>query len=73
MCISDRACILGLGALYSLSAGMGMSAFMAITGFGVIVAGMMYIIKRWHQHNLVHHKDEVEHLLDIARHDHMHG
>lgn len=70
---NEQACILGLGALYSLSAGMGMSAFMAITGFGVIVAGVMWAIKRWHAYNLVHHKDEVEHLLEIARHDHMHG
>jgi len=25
---------------------------------------------RWHQRNLVLHKEEVEHLLDIARTDH---
>jgi LPLT family lysophospholipid transporter-like MFS transporter len=38
---NEQACILGLGAFYSLSTGMGMgmSAFGAITAFGVVVAG----------------------------------
>jgi LPLT family lysophospholipid transporter-like MFS transporter len=69
---NEQACILGLGALYSLSTGMGVSAFGAITGFGVVVAGMMFVIQRWHAHNCRVHKDEVDHLLDIARHDHTH-
>ena len=33
---NEQACILGLGALYALSTGVGMSAFGAITGFGLI-------------------------------------
>jgi MFS transporter, LPLT family, lysophospholipid transporter len=70
---NEQACILGLGAFYSLSAGMGMSSFGAITAFGLLVAGVMWIIKRWHASNCVKHKDEVEHLLEIARHDNMHG
>ncbi|MBI2768334.1 MAG: lysophospholipid transporter LplT [Burkholderiales bacterium] len=70
---NEQACILGLGAFYSLSTGMGMSAFGAITGFGLIVAGVMWLIKRWHDSNCVKHKDEVDHLLQIARHDNMHG
>jgi LPLT family lysophospholipid transporter-like MFS transporter len=70
---NEQACILGLGALYSLSAGMGMSAFVAITGFGLIVAGVMWIIQRWHQSNCVKYREEVEHLLEIARHDNVHG
>jgi LPLT family lysophospholipid transporter-like MFS transporter len=70
---NEQACILGLGALYSLSAGMGMSAFVAITGFGLIVAGVMWIIHRWHKKNCVQYKEEVEHLLEIARHDNVHG
>jgi len=70
---NEQACILGLGALYSLSAGMGMSAFVAITGFGVIVAGVMWIIQRWHKNNCVQYREEVEHLLEIARHDNVHG
>ena len=70
---NEQACILGLGAFYSLSAGLGMSAFGAITAFGIVVAGVMWIIQRWHQRNLVRHKDEVDHLLEIARHDNLHG
>jgi MFS family permease len=70
---NEQACILGLGAFYSLSAGMGLSAFGAITAFGLVVAGAMWAIQRWHRRNLVEHKDEVEHLLEIARHDNVHG
>jgi MFS transporter, LPLT family, lysophospholipid transporter len=70
---NEQACILGLGALYSLSAGMGVSAFGAITGFGVLVASVMWIIQRWHRHNVVRYSEEVNHLLEIARHDNVHG
>jgi MFS family permease len=70
---NEQACILGLGALYALSTGVGMSAFGAITGFGLIVAGVMWLIQRWHASNLVKHKLEVDRLLEIARHDNTHG
>jgi MFS family permease len=70
---NEQACILGLGAFYSLSTGLGLSAFGAITAFGVVVAGFMWLIQRWHARNCVEHKAEVEHLLDIARHDNQHG
>ncbi len=70
---NEQACILGLGAFYSLSAGLGMSAFGAITAFGVVVAGVMWLIMLWHKSNCVKHKEEVDHLLEIARHDNMHG
>ena len=69
---NEQACILGLGAFYSLSTGLGLSAFGAITAFGVVVAGFMYVIQRWHMYNCRVHKDEVEHLLAIARNDHTH-
>ena len=49
---NEQACILGLGAFYSLSTGMGLSAFGAITAFGVVVAGLMWLIRRWHQQQL---------------------
>lgn len=70
---NEQACILGLGAFYSLSAGLGLSAFGAITAFGLVVAGAMWLIQRWHARNCVQHKDEVEHLLELARHDNVHG
>ena len=70
---NEQACILGLGAFYSLSTGMGLSAFGAITSFGLLVAGFMWLIQRWHSSNCVKHREEVEHLLGIARHDNPHG
>jgi MFS family permease len=70
---NEQACILGLGAFYSLSAGLGLTAFGAITVFGVVVASVMWLIKRWHARNCVVHRDEVEHLLALARHDNAHG
>jgi MFS family permease len=69
---NEQACILGLGAFYSLSAGLGLTAFGAITAFGLVVAGAMWLIQRWHARNCIQHKDEVEHLLALARHDNVH-
>ncbi|MFC3682498.1 lysophospholipid transporter LplT [Hydrogenophaga luteola] len=70
---NEQACILVLGALYSFSTGMGLSAFAAITIFGLIVAGFMWLIMRWHRHNQRHHGVELERLLEIARRDDLHG
>ena len=70
---NEQACILALGAAYSLSAGLGVHTFGAITGFGVVVALVMWLIKRWHAGNCVQHRAEVEHLLAIARNDKSHG
>ncbi|MCX7239598.1 MAG: lysophospholipid transporter LplT [Burkholderiales bacterium] len=70
---NEQACILGLGAFYSLSTGMGLSAFSAISVFGVVVAGNMWVIKRWHARNCRAHAEDVEYLLEIARNDTLHG
>ena len=70
---NEQTCILGLGFLYSFCTGMGVSAFGAIAGFGLLVAGFMWRIKRWHEHNCQKYPEEVEHLLDIARNDNLHG
>jgi MFS family permease len=69
---NEQACILGLGGFYALSTGLGMSAFGAITAFGIVVAGFMWVIQRWHRSNLVHHSQEVQALLEIARSDKSH-
>jgi MFS family permease len=69
---NEQACILGLGGFYALSTGLGLSAFGAITAFGIVVAGFMWVIQRWHQSNLVHHSQEVQALLEIARSDKSH-
>jgi MFS family permease len=70
---NEQACILVLGALYSLSTGLGLPTFAAITGFGLLIAGFMWVIRRWHARNLVNHKDEIARLLAIARNDKAHG
>ena len=69
---NEQACILGLGAFYAGMTIFGLSAFGAIAIFGVVVAGVMEIIRRWHQRNLVVHGIEVERLLAIARTDQHH-
>jgi LPLT family lysophospholipid transporter-like MFS transporter len=66
---NEQACILALGAFYTVMTRVGLTAFMAISIFGVLVAGTMWIIGRWHKRNCVQHREEVEHLLAIARTD----
>jgi MFS family permease len=66
---NEQACILGLGAFYVGLTKFGMSAFGAITIFGLVVAGTMWLIGRWHRRNTLRHRDEVERLLAIARAD----
>jgi hypothetical protein len=55
--------------MYTGLTGWGLSAFGAIAIFGLVVAFTMYVIGRWHRHNTVHHRDEVERLLAVARAD----
>jgi LPLT family lysophospholipid transporter-like MFS transporter len=66
---NEQACILGLGAFYASMTSVGLSAFGAITIFGIVVAGTMWLIGRWHRSNCVRDRDEVERLLAIARAD----
>ncbi len=70
---NENLSILLLGMAYSLSTGLGVSAFGAIAGFGLIVAGVMWLIYRWHRQNCIHYRAEVDHLLEIARNDNLHG
>ncbi|MFM2450929.1 MAG: hypothetical protein RIS44_3379 [Pseudomonadota bacterium] len=66
---NEQACILVLGLLYVLMKATGLSAYIAITVIGALVAGTMWWIKRWHERNCVLHRDELEHLLKLARSD----
>ena len=66
---NEQACILGLGAFYTAMTKFGVTAFTAITLFGLVVAATMELIRRWHRNNAVRHSDEVERLLAIARSD----
>jgi MFS family permease len=66
---NEQACILLLGLGYSALTNSGLSAYGAITAFGLVVASAMFLIGRWHRRNTVHHRAEVDHLLAIARSD----
>jgi hypothetical protein len=66
---NEQAAILGLGAFYTGMTKLGLSAFGAITIFGLLIAGTMWWIRRWHVRNCVLHCAEVERLLAIARTD----
>ncbi len=66
---NEQACILGLGAFYAGMTKAGLSTYVAIAVFGLLVAGTMELIRRWHLSNLAKHHDEVERLLTIARSD----
>ena len=66
---NEQACILVLGAFYAGMTKFGLSAFVAIAAFGLLVAVTMEVIRRWHRHNLAVHGAEVERLLVIARTD----
>jgi MFS transporter, LPLT family, lysophospholipid transporter len=66
---NEQACILGLGTFYAGLTGLGFDAFKAVAAFGVVVAGVMWLIQRWHRSNCVLHREEVEHLLALARSD----
>jgi len=66
---NEQAAILGLGAFYTGMTKFGLSAFVSIAVFGVVVTGTMALIGHWHRRNCVRHRDEVERLLTIARSD----
>jgi MFS transporter, LPLT family, lysophospholipid transporter len=69
---NEQLCILALGIGYTYSTSYGMSSFAAITVFGLLVAGVMYLIKRWHESNCVKYPDIMAHQLEIARNDNLH-
>ncbi|MHB1200907.1 MAG: lysophospholipid transporter LplT [Polaromonas sp.] len=69
---NEQACILTLGALYSLFTGMGLSAFGAITAFGGLVVSFMWLIQRWHKKNRINYKEQLDHLLSLTRNDKSH-
>jgi MFS transporter, LPLT family, lysophospholipid transporter len=50
-----------------------LSAYLAISLMGILVAWTMWLIKRWHSANLKNHPEELDRLLQIARDDHLHG
>ncbi len=66
---NEQACILLLGGGYSALTHSGLSAYGAITAFGLFVAITMGLIGLWHRSNVQRHPTELKRLLDIARQD----
>jgi hypothetical protein len=66
---NENAAILAFGALYTGMTRFGLNSYGAIAIFGLLVAGTMALIGRWHRRNLVEHGEEVQRLLAIARSD----
>jgi MFS transporter, LPLT family, lysophospholipid transporter len=66
---NEQACILLLGALYSGLTHSGLSAYGAITAFGLFVAITMAVIGLWHRSNVARYPEELARLREIARQD----
>ncbi|KGH28335.1 MULTISPECIES: lysophospholipid transporter LplT [Comamonas] len=66
---NEQLAILAMGGFYSLSTKMGLTAFGAITVFGLLVAVSMVLIGIWHWNNCRKYPAEVEKLLEVARRD----
>jgi len=69
---NEQACILMFGAFYAGCTALHLSAYTAIAAFGILLAGFMWLIKRWHDGNCAKFPEEVQHLLAIARSDKHH-
>jgi len=70
---NEQLSILTIGGFYTLSARFGLSAFGAIVTFGLLVTAVMYLIQRWHAHNLRHHGPQVLRQIATARKSGLHG
>ncbi len=66
---NEQACILLMGALYSGLTEQGLSAYGAITAFGVVVSLAMFMVGVWHWRNTINHRGEINRLLQIAKSD----
>ncbi len=64
---NEQTCILILGGGYALLTGMGLDAYEALTGFSILVASVMWLIKKWHESNLKYHAQEMNRLLEEVR------
>jgi MFS transporter, LPLT family, lysophospholipid transporter len=66
---NEQTCILLLALLYTGMTRFGLTAYVAITVIGLLVAASMALIGLHHRRNCQVHPEEVEHLLAIARLD----
>jgi len=67
---NENASILLMIAGYSSLIEHGVSIYVAITAFGLFVAGTMMLVRAWHRRNLREHGEEVQALLAVARSAH---
>jgi len=67
---NENASILLMIAGYSSLIRHGVSIYVAITAFGLFVAGTMMLVRAWHRRNLREHGEEVQALLAVARSAH---
>lgn len=70
---NEQACILGFAAFYIGLTRLGLSVISAVALFGLLVAGAMGMVLRWHRANRVNHPQELGHLLAVARSDRHHS
>jgi len=66
---NEQTCILILGGGYALLTGLGLDAYEALTGFSILVASVMWLIKKWHESNLKLHAPELNRLLEEVRNE----
>jgi LPLT family lysophospholipid transporter-like MFS transporter len=66
---NEQACILGFAAFYISMTKLGLSVIPAVALFGLLVAGTMGLVLRWHRANRVKYPQELGHLLAVARSD----
>ena len=66
---NEQAAVLALGGFYTLMTSLDLSINVSVAIFGLLVAGFMYLIGRWHKSNLVHHTAELDRLLAMAKSD----
>ena len=64
---NENASILVMIAAYSLLLAAGLSIYGVILMFGLFVAGTMFMVLRWYDHNRRKHADQIEKLLAFAR------
>jgi MFS transporter, LPLT family, lysophospholipid transporter len=67
---NENASILLMIAGYSSLIRHGVSIYVAITAFGLFVAGTMMLVRAWHRRNLREHGEEMQTLLAVARSAH---
>ncbi len=67
---NENISILIMIAGYSALIKHGISIYIAITAFGLFVAGTMMLVRVWYRRNLLQHGDEIQALLAVARSSH---